>query len=94
MPSPDAYSGPEVETLWRNAGAGGPLHYDPAHESYAANYEAARLLVSLLGCTSYLLNDPCDDVDQNWHIARFYKNSSPVIEELALVDYFGYFGCQ
>lgn len=78
----------EVETLWRNAGATGPIVYDPNHESYAENYLAAKTLVGMLGCISYVLGVQCDNFEQNWHIARFSLQSGPIIQELGLVDYF------
>jgi hypothetical protein len=83
----------QLTDLWRDAGATGTVYYDP-YESVsivAENYQAARLLVGLMGCTSDLLADPCDDQGQNWNVG-WYGDVPPTPDgamTAATVDYFG-----
>ena len=82
-------TGTEVLALWHASGASGPFVYDPAVESYAGNFLGAQLLINLLGCTSDVLGQPCDGVDQNWHFGRYASAASSSGFNLGLVDYFG-----
>lgn len=83
-------SSSEVEALWLDAGAGGPFTNNGGSNNTPANFDAAVLLVDLMGCTSQLVLDPCDGTEQNWHIAMYGDPpSSPELVDAALVDYFG-----
>jgi len=35
------------------------------------NYDAATLLLTLMGCTSYIVGQTCDSDDQDWHIGMY-----------------------
>lgn len=83
-------SASEVETLWLNAGAGGSFTNNVGSNITPANFDAAVLLVDLMGCTSHLVGDLCDGMQQNWHIAMYGDPpSSPELVDAAVVDYFG-----
>jgi hypothetical protein len=43
------------------------------------NFDAAFLLVELMGCTSRFVAEPCDGTDQNWYIAMYGPPPRPPI---------------
>lgn len=83
-------SASEVEALWLNAGAGGTFSNNVGSNIDPANFDAAVLLIDLMGCTSQLVGEPCDGMQQNWHIAMYGDPpSSPALVAAAVVDAFG-----
>ena len=52
-----------------------PEHYDPA-----------TLLLNLMGCTSYIVGQPCDADDQDWHIAMYGPQVTSGLQTAAAVD--------
>lgn len=80
----------EVEALWLNAGAGGTFSHNVGSNIDPANFDAAVLLIDLMGCTSQLVGEPCDAMQQNWHIAMYGDPpATPALVAAAIVDAFG-----
>lgn len=75
----------EVLRLWGDAGATGPFDNEVGSNYRAQNFDAANLLINLMGCTSQVLGELCDGLDQNWNIAFF----GTVPTDAAIVDAFG-----
>jgi len=68
-------SAAEVEGLWINAGAEGTFTNDSSSNVSVLNYDAAILLLDLMGCSQLV---GCDGVGQTWHIAMYGPSSHNV----------------
>jgi len=73
--------------LYDNAGGDGDYYLTASGpRSKAENYQPAILLLSLMGCTSYILGQACDGAEQDWHIAMY---GPPPNGGIPTLSYFG-----
>ena len=77
----------ELIVLYDNAGGGG-VYYNSNGHPIATNFDAAELLIELMGCTSYTINKPCDQVNEDFHIAMFGPEVIGGLQTASLVDAF------
>jgi hypothetical protein len=84
----------ELTSLFDNAGGSGdylvPRNSNGDYKGVpvAENYDAAMLLISLMGCTSYLVGQACDSDDQDWHIGMYGEQVVNGVQNAAAVNAF------
>jgi len=67
----------ELISLYDNAGGSGDYFIPRSSNGnyngvpVAENYNAAMVLLNLMGCTSYIVGQECDYNDQDWHIGMY-----------------------
>lgn len=80
----------EVELIKLHDHAGGDGNYYNTTNGVpiAEIYNAATLLIELMGSTSDILGTECDQIDQDWHIGMFGPELITDFQTAAVVDAF------
>jgi hypothetical protein len=85
----------ELSALYNHAGGSGN-YYVPRTSNGGVNgvpdgnnYTAARTLLDLMGCTSYIVGQQCDLAEQDWHIGFYGPEVINGIQTASVVDAFG-----
>jgi hypothetical protein len=87
-------TGAELIALYDHAGGDGSYYVPRTPDGNvngvpsAGNYDAASLLIAIMGCTSDVLGQLCDQAEQDWHIGMYGPEVVGAMQSASIVDAF------